>query len=609
MATTPSTQSSAQSDSSIAHYIWAEKYRYTPPGTAQGPGPGTLSPEQRIEDSWRRVAGAIATVEGKDQALWRNRFYSLLEDYRFLPGGRILAGAGTALDVTLFNCFVMGVIDDDLESIFQQLKQGALTMQAGGGVGYDFSTLRPRGSRAERTGNIATGPVSFMGIWDAMCATILTIGARRGAMLASLRCDHPDILEFIDAKRSGSRLQHFNLSVQITDEFMLAVRQDRQWPLVFPVGADHPEAESTRLHRLWSGSKTPVPVRVFKTLKARELWHKLMQANYDSSEPGVLFTDHINQQNNLYYREQITTTNPCGEIPLPAYGACDLGSINLPRFVLDPFSEKARLDYAAIEDRVPDAVRMLDNVIDLSHFPLPQQAQQARGSRRIGLGMTGLADTLAMLRLHYGTADARREAGKIMQTICHTAYRASIRLAREKASFPFFECEPYAAGNFVKTLPNDIQQGIRKNGIRNSHLTAIAPTGTISLLAGNVSSGMEPIFEREFQRRVLSADGRRRSFHLKDYAWRLWQQQNPDTPTPPDVFVTATELTAEQHLLMQAALQPYVDNSISKTINVPVELPFEDFKNIYTQAWELGLKGCTTFRVIPAASPVLSKPG
>ena len=371
----------------VSEQIWQTKYRYRDGDTIH---------DETIEDTWRRVASAIAGVEEHYQEHWAELFYHTLEGFRFLPGGRILAGAGTQHDVTLFNCFVMGLIDDSMDGIFDALKEGALTMQEGGGVGYDFSTLRPQGSRAKRVGGIASGPVSFMRIWDSTCGTLLSTGARRGAMMATLRCDHPDIEEFIEVKKDPNQLRHFNLSVLITDDFMQALKQDADWPLVFP--EQHLNEESSNdqsiVQRVWPGSSEAQDCRILNVVKARALWHKIMQANYHYAEPGVLFIDRINQQNNLGYHEQISATNPCGEIPLPPYGACNLGSINLTQFVQQPFTTHAQLDLQAINKTVEVVVRLLDNVIDLSHFPLPAQRLQATGTRRIGLGMTGLADTL-----------------------------------------------------------------------------------------------------------------------------------------------------------------------------------------------------------------------
>lgn len=388
----------------ISRYVWDTKYRHD----------GAEPPERSPEDSWRRVARALASVE-TDRAGWAERFHAAMSGFRFLPAGRILAGAGTGREVTLFNCFVMGTLEDSVSGIFGALEESAVTLQQGGGIGIDFSPLRPRGMPAHRTGNTATGPVSFMEVWDAMCATIRATGGRRGAMMATLRCDHPDIEEFVEAKRTGGRLTHFNLSVLVSDAFMQAVRTDDVWPLVFP------------------GGRTGSPVR---TIRARALWDRIARAAHDGAEPGVLFVDRINRFNNLAWCETITATNPCGEVPLPPHGACDLGSINLMRFVRAPFTPQARLDTDAIEAIVPVAVRMLDNVIDLSRFPLEAQAETARRTRRIGLGITGLADALFMLGLDYGSEAARDVAGGIMRTVCHAAYRASVALAPGEGALP-----------------------------------------------------------------------------------------------------------------------------------------------------------------------------
>ena len=561
--------------------------------------------EAGIEETWQRVARTAALVEPAEQDDWEARFVEVLGGFRFLPGGRILAGAGIDRRITLFNCFVMGLIKDDMESIFEALKEGALTMQAGGGVGYDFSTLRPGSCVTRTTGRIASGPVSFMHIWDAMCATVLSTGARRGAMIASLRCDHPDIETFIEAKRRPGQLRHFNLSVQVTDAFMKAVEADKDWPLVFPDASLEADMNAETVMRRWPGFNDPVPCRVLARRPARELWECIMRATYDTAEPGVLFVDRINEFNNLAYRESITTTNPCGEIPLPPYGACNLGSVNLARFVRDPFTSRARLDLDAIRDTTAVATRLLDNVIDCSRYPLQAQAGQARGSRRIGLGITGLADALIMLGLHYGEAAARHEAARVMETVCHTAYRSSIQLAREKSCFPFFERKAYLEGRFIRSLPKDIRSGIAEHGIRNSHLTAIAPTGTISLLAGNVSSGIEPVFDFRHSRKVLNQAGEYQRFDLEDYAFRLWREQGNETTDLPAGFVDACSLPPDAHLEMQAVLQPHVDSAISKTINVPGDFAFDEFQDLYRAAWNHGLKGCTTFRSNPVTGEIL----
>ena len=492
----------------ISRHVWETKYRY-----ADG-----RSPERTITDTWHRIARALAAVEPNDRSGWEERFFGILQDFKFLPGGRIQAGAGTARNVTLFNCFVMGTLEDTIPGIFRALQEGAVTMQHGGGIGYDFSTLRPRGTQARGAGNIASGPVSFMQVWDAMCGTILSTGARRGAMMATLRCDHPDIEEFIAAKQQSGQLRRFNLSVQVTDAFMTAVRCDTQWPLVFPAAAFGGDGET--VSREWSDATGATACRVIRRVRARELWQLILRAAYDYAEPGVLFVDRINQLNNLWYRERITATNPCGEIPLPSYGCCDLGSLNLTSFVLAPFTSQARIDAESLVKTTRIAVRMLDNVIDASRFPLPQQAENARGSRRIGLGITGLADVLVILGLTYGNDRSLAVAADLMRLISHAAYRASTALAREKGSFPHYERDKYLLGPFVCTLPEDVRDGIAIHGIRNSHLIAIAPTGTISLLAGNVSSGLEPIFAASYSRKVLTEDGRP-SRHLSSRMRRM----------------------------------------------------------------------------------------
>jgi ribonucleoside-diphosphate reductase alpha chain len=580
--------------SEISRHVWETKYRFAEPGAE----------EVSISDSWRRVARALAAIEPRDQSEWEQRFFSLLQGFKFLPGGRIQAGAGTGRNVTLFNCFVMGTIEDSIPGIFSALQESATTMQQGGGIGCDFSTLRPRGSRARGVGSIASGPVSFMRVWDSMCATILSTGARRGAMMATLRCDHPDIEEFVVAKQAAGALRHFNLSVLITDEFMAAVRADAPWPLLFPAASL--EADGPLISRSWSATHGAVPCRIIRQVSARTLWQKILTAAYDYAEPGVLFIDRINRNNNLLYKERIDTTNPCGEVPLPPYGACDLGSLNLVCFVRDPFTQDARFDFAQLKEFTRDAVRLLDNVIDASRFPLPQQAAQAKGSRRIGLGITGLADALLMLGRRYGDEPSLALAAEIMRCICYEAYRASVALAEEKGSLPFFDRDKYLQAPFVQKLPDDIRDGVAKNGIRNSHLLAIAPTGTISLLAGNVSSGLEPIFAASYTRGVLGRNGETKSFTLSDYALAKWREREKSAGLP-HAFVTAASIPPTAHLAMQATLQPFVDNSISKTINVPEEFPFEDFRKIYDIAYDSGLKGCTVYRPNPVRGAVLSE--
>ncbi|RKF13782.1 adenosylcobalamin-dependent ribonucleoside-diphosphate reductase [Roseovarius spongiae] len=555
----------------IAEQIWNMKYRFIDPDGA--------SADATVEDSWRRVARALAAVEADPDA-WEERFYSALEDFKFLPAGRIAAGAGTGRRVTLFNCFVMGTIPDDMGGIFDNLREAALTMQQGGGIGYDFSTIRPRGADVKGVGADASGPLSFMDVWDAMCRTIMSAGSRRGAMMATMRCDHPDIEDFIAAKADPARLRMFNLSVLVTDDFMRAVEEGASWDLSF-------------------GDK------VYRTVEARDLWNRIMQATYDFAEPGVIFIDRINQANNLNYCEEIAATNPCGEQPLPPYGACLLGSINLARLVIDPFGPRARVDAAALKDLVRVAVRMMDNVVDVSQFPLPQQAEEARAKRRIGLGVTGLADALLMLGLRYGSDEAARQTEIWMHKIAVAAYLASVGLAREKGAFPLFDAEKFLASGNMREMDESVRDAIARHGIRNALLTSVAPTGTISLYAGNVSSGIEPVFAYSYTRKVLQKDGSRTEEEVVDYAVALWRERFGDAPLP-DHFVNAQTLTPSEHVKMQAAAQKWVDSSISKTINCPEDIGFEAFKDVYIQAWQEGCKGCTTYRPNDVTGSVLS---
>ncbi len=556
----------------ISRRIWEMKYRYVDPDGANS--------DATIEDSWRRVADALAAPEQAPDS-WSERFYDALADYRFLPAGRILAGAGTRRDVTLFNCFVMGTVPDDMSGIFENLREAALTLQQGGGIGYDFSTLRPRGAPVLGVGADASGPLSFMDVWNAMCRTIMSAGARRGAMMATLRCDHPDIEAFIDAKRDPARLRMFNLSVLVTDAFMEAVRKDADWPLVF--------AGETR-----------------QVVRAADLWHRIMRATFESAEPGVIFIDRINAANNLAYCETIQATNPCGEQPLPPYGACLLGSINLTKFVSAPFTRAAALDEAALDAVVPVAVRMLDNAIDVSRFPLAAQRQEATAKRRIGLGVTGLADALIMCGARYGGTQAVALTRSWLGRIRRAAYLASAALATEKGAFPLYDETAYLAGATIEALDPDIRDAIRRDGIRNALLTSIAPTGTISLLAGNVSSGVEPVFAHEHERAILEPDGTRATRHVRDYAYGIFREMRGDEAALPESFVAVDALRPEDHLAMQAAAQEFIDSSISKTVNLPEDISFEAFEDVYRRAYDQGCKGCTTYRPNPVTGTVLS---
>ena len=573
-----------QLQTDIARHVWRSRYCWTTEA-------GIVEPD--INATWQRVAAACAAIEGADAGRWQAAYLQALDNFRFLPGGRILAGAGSGAQVTLCNCFVMGLIEDSLEGICRTLEESALTMQQGGGIGLDFSTLRPRGARAREVARVASGPVSFMRVWAAMCDTLSSTTDRGGAMMATLRCDHPDILEFVEAKRPPSTLGSFNLSVLVSDDFMAAVRGDESWPLVFP--AERVDGGDETIERRWPGFDDPVPCRVLDRLPAKVLWETIMRAAHETAEPGVIFIDTVNRENNLAYREQISTTNPCGELPLPPYGACDLGSINLTAFVNSPFREDALLDLDGIRTTTRTAVRFLDAVIDISHYPLPAQRRMAEGSRRIGLGITGLADALLLLGLHYDSERARDEAATAMRAICSTAYETSVELAREKGAFPLLERDRYLQSPFVRRLPEKIQEGIARYGIRNSHLIAIAPTGSISLLANNVTTGIEPAFDLVYQQRVRVAADAVRAFEIENLAYRRWRAVSGGAPLP-DWFVTARDLLPEAHMAMQAVLQPFVDSAISKTINLPALFPFESMQNVYTKAYELGLKGCTVYR-------------
>ena len=555
----------------IAEQIWDMKYRLK---AADG-----SAIDGTVEDTWRRIARALAVVE-KDSALWEDKFYRALEDFKYLPAGRITAGAGTGRSVTLFNCFVMGTIPDNMGGIFDGLKEAALTMQQGGGIGYDFSTIRPRGAEVKGVAADASGPLSFMDVWDAMCRTIMSAGSRRGAMMATMRCDHPDIEQFIEAKKDPARLRMFNLSVLVTDPFMAAVKADGPWELVFDG-------------------------KVYKTVQARDLWNRIMRNTFEFAEPGVIFIDRINAMNNLSYCETIAATNPCGEQPLPPYGACLLGSINLPTLVRDAFEPGATVDMAALDDLVRTAVRMMDNVVDASRFPLAQQAQEAQAKRRIGLGVTGLANALLMTGLRYGSPEAARATEEWMHAIARSAYLASVDLAREKGAFPLFDAEKFLASGALAHMDADVKEAIRSHGIRNALLTSIAPTGTISLYAGNVSSGIEPVFAYAYTRKVLQKDGSRTEEEVTDYAVRLWREKFGDAPLP-DHFVNAQTLPPLDHVRMQAAAQKWIDSSISKTINCPEDISFDDFKEVYMAAWDQGCKGCTTYRPNDVTGSVLS---
>jgi len=560
--------------------------------------------ERTIADVQRRIARALAALEPAPQRADHERRFLWAQQQGFIPAGRIASAAGLGLSATLINCFVQPVGDaisgssDGLPGIYTALSEAAETMRRGGGVGYDFSAIRPLGSKVAGTASRASGPVSYMEVFDASCRTVESAGARRGAQMGVLRVDHPDIERFIAAKDTG-RLSNFNLSVGVTDAFMRAVEADDRFALLH---AAEPGDEILSA----GGQRRDDGLWVYRTLPARDLWERIMFSTYDHAEPGVLFVDRMNAENNLWYAEELRATNPCGEQPLPPYGCCDLGSLNLTAFVHDAFAPEARLDFERLREVATVAVRMLDLVLDATQWPLPQQALEARAKRRIGLGFLGLGSALAMLGLRYDADEGRAMAARIATVLRDAAYAASIALAREKGAFPLFDADQYLRGQFIGRLPQALRDDIRAHGIRNSHLLSIAPTGTISLaFADNASNGIEPPYSWTYQRKKRTADGGTRSYEVADHAWRLYRQRHGDAALPPS-FVTALEMRALDHLRMVEAVQPLIDTAISKTVNVPEDYPYDDFRDLYLEAWRAGLKGLATYRPNAVLGSVLS---
>jgi ribonucleoside-diphosphate reductase alpha chain len=562
--------------------------------------------EKTIDDVLRRVARALAQAEREDQrAHWEQRFADALHA-GFIPAGRIQSAAGTGLQATLINCFVQPVgdsireVEDGHPGIYTALSEAAETMRRGGGVGYDFSRIRPQGAWVAATQSNASGPVSYMRVFDRSCETVESAGSRRGAQMGVLRCDHPDIETFIHAKDQGD-LKNFNISVGVTDAFMQAVKEGAEVELVHraqPSPALIEQGAYQRDDGQW----------VYRKLPARTLWDQVMRSTYDHAEPGVLFLDAMNKDNNLAYCETIAASNPCGEQPLPSYGCCCLGSIDLTRFVQRPFEADAAFDETAFTALVRTAVRMLDNVLDVSMWPLPQQNDEAMSKRRIGLGFTGLGDALVMLGLRYDTEAARAKAAQIAQAMRDAAYDASVDLAAERGAFPLFNANLYlAGGRFASRLPAALKERIRAQGMRNSHLLSIAPTGTISLaFADNASNGIEPAFSWTYTRKKRDPDGRLVEHAVEDHAWRLYRHLKGKEAPLTDAFVTALEMSAQAHAQMVAAVAPFIDTSISKTVNVPADYPYADFEQLYQQAWSFGLKGLATYRPNAVLGSVLS---
>ena len=562
--------------------------------------------ERTVNEVRRRVARALAAVEAEDgRAHWEAKFLEA-QERGFIPAGRINSAAGTTLTATLINCFVQPVGDSITEvvegkpGIYTALAEAAETMRRGGGVGYDFSSIRPQGALVRGTMSRASGPVSYMRVFDRSCETVESAGSRRGAQMGVLRCDHPDVEGFIHAK-DGGELTNFNISVGATDAFMRAVEGDTDFELAHKAEPSQDAKDAGAYQRadgMW----------VYRKVRARELWDQIMRSTYGHAEPGVLFLDRVNKDNNLYYCETIEASNPCAEEMLPAYGCCDLGSIDLTRFVKRPFAEKAEFDFAAFGRVVEVAVRMLDNVLDATPWPLRQQRDEAMAKRRVGLGFTGLGDALIMLRLRYDTAEARAMATRIAESMRDRAYLASIELARERGAFPLFNADLFlSGGNFASRLPMELKTRIRQHGIRNSHLLAIAPTGTISLaFADNASNGIEPPFSWTYSRRKRMSDGTWKEYQVEDHAWRLYRHLGGDVRSLPPYFTTALEISAQAHKDMVAAVAPLIDTSISKTVNVPEDYPYGEFEDLYLTAWRAGLKGLATYRPNKVLGAVLS---
>ncbi len=567
--------------------------------------------ERSITDIRRRVARALAANEpAAERDKWLAKFL-WAQEHGFIPAGRINSAAGTSLQATLINCFVQPVGDSINESIdgkvgiYAALAQAAETMRRGGGVGYNFSRIRPKDAKVGGTQSNASGPISYMRVFDRSCETVESAGSRRGAQMGVLDVTHPDVMDVITAKRAAGELTNFNVSVAVTDDFMRAVERDDWFELThtaepteaLKAGPNRPEGAYRRKDGAW----------VYRRIKARELWDLIMRSTYDFAEPGVLFIDQINRENNLSYCERIESTNPCGEQPLPDYGCCDLGSIDITAYVVDPFTPKARIDFELMGEVVKTAVRMLDDVLDVTRWPLAEQDAEAQGKRRVGLGFTGLGDALVMLGVRYDSEAARELGAKIARELRDKAYEASVELAQERGAFPMFNRDQYLKSPFVQRLPQALQDAIAEHGIRNSHLTSIAPTGTISLaFADNASNGIEPAFSWTYERRKRMPDGGYKIYQVEDHAYRVWRSMGGDTAALPDSFVSALSMSAQDHMLMVAAVAPYVDAAISKTVNVPEDYPFEQFQQLYLEAWKRGLKGLTTYRPSPVRGAVLS---
>lgn len=571
----------------ISLNIWKQKYKYA---------------NENFEETFERVA---YTLFDKDEEA--KEAFEMMCNFNFMFAGRVLYGVGTGRkSVTYSNCYVIPIQKDSLEAILKAEADAAFTMKSGGGCGYNFSVLRPKGAIIQSSGEPSSGAVSFIHSFDAKAEVIKAGGNRRAANIGVLDIWHPDIEEFIEAKRTG-KLQNFNLSIGMLDSFMEAVEKDEKWDLIFP---DY-ERFKEEYEYEWDGNiqewlSRGYGIKVYKTVRARDLYEKIMRSNYEYAEPGILFLDTVNNGNPLNYAEFIHSTNPCGEVPLPPYGSCNLGMVNLATLVENPFTDKAKLNLDLLKKSVEYLVKGLDKVLDINYYPIPEQREEVELKRQIGIGITGLADMLVMMGLKYGSEEGRKFAEDIMRVITNTAYKTSALIAKEKGSFPLFEEEKYLSHPFIQQLDDDTKEYIRQYGLRNCRLISIAPTGTTSLLMNNVSSGIEPIFELEYIRKVRQPDGSTKEEVIMDYAWMLYKEIFGDHCQPSEVFQTVKDLAVMDHVLMQAGIQKWVDNSISKTINIPVDYDYEDFKKVYEVAWKVGLKGCTTYRPNNILGSVLS---
>lgn len=561
-------------------------------------------------ESWDNVHRRVAAALFPNDLPSRQDFYIELVARRACPAGRVLAGAGTDKRVTWWNCFVAPLLQDSMRTepslpglgIMDALASVAYSMQMGGGVGTDFSPLRPSGGLVERLMASASGPIAFMMMWDAMCRTVMSAGNRRGAMMATLRCDHPDAPAFVRAKLDGGVLRMFNVSLLITDAFMRAVELDQEWEL----GHHVPPFDKSSIRRI--AERGGKPWYVYEVVRAREFWQTIMETTYSSAEPGVIFIDRVNEMNNLWYCEDISCTNPCGEQPLPPDQNCNLSHVNLSRCVIGtPFSDDCRFDLEVIARVTRLLVRAADAVIDLSPVPTEAQRAEANAKRRIGLGVTGLANALAFVGARYGSPDSVEEIRRVMRVIRDSAYLESVQLAVEKEPFPAYDRDKYLAGKFVSGLPDEIRSAVADHGIRNALLLTVAPTGTVSIAqADNSSSGLEPVFLARSVRRKLEPDGSFSEHVVEDFGFRVYANVKFDGDLDaaladplPSYLVTTADLVPEDHLVVQATVQKYIDSAVSKTINVPTDTPFDEFVDIYRRAYDLGCKGCTTYREVP----------